>query len=194
MSLLNDQEKGKSTTSKLSSLSHENKDHSIEKTATSSQTGTEIVDKHASTSTSRISNDHNDIHKLQLPIAVQNSQISNAIQSHSSLIHLNDQEETVSSKEPISSNDIISDVHENSSTKMSSTDSKDQNIDETSAEDNADKKSFRENLNNTINNVMYTPIILSPNPSLAQILVKTIVSPSRSIVNMTRIFKLDLLL
>jgi hypothetical protein len=147
----------------------------IGKTSNSSQPDTQILDEHASIATSKIFNYHNHINKLQLPVSTQQTSLFNTIQSNSFLTHLNDQNDTVSSNESIFSNIPTSDVRKRSSTKISSIYSKDQN--------NDDKKSSSEKINNTVTNKFYTPIMLSPNHSIAQQPANTVLSPSRIVVN-----------
>lgn len=157
----------------------------IKKTSNSSYDDTQMLGEHASISTSKIFNYQSDINKFQLPVPTQHSSISNTIQSNSFPTHLNEQNGTVSSKESISSDNLTSDVH-----KHSSIDSKDRNLVATPFQNTDDRKSSSGKIVNTVNNVIHTPIMLAPNHSIAQKPANSILSPSRTIVNIICTFKL----
>lgn len=156
-----------------------------EKTPNSSQANTQVVDEHASIATSKIFNHPNDINKLQLPVSTQHSSISNTIQSNSFLTHVNDQDDTISSKESISNDSPASDLQKRSSRKISSINSKDQNIVATPIQHNDDRNLSSGKIDNTVNNKFYTPIMLSPTHSIAQQPANSVLSPSRMTVNIS---------
>jgi len=149
----------------------------IKKTSDSSQADTQMLDEHTSITTSKIFNHQNNINKFQLPVSTQHSSICNTIQSNSLLTRFNEKNEIVSSKESISSDNLTSDVREHSLIG-----SKDQNFVATTVQNTDDKKSLSEKIVNTVNNVIHTPIMLSPNHNIAQKPANTVLSPSRTIV------------
>lgn len=137
----------------------------IDKTPKSSQAHTQVLDGTTSIVTSKLVNHQNDINKLQLPVSTQNLSISNSI-----LTHLNEQDDTIPSQKSVSSDNPILDEHE-----RASVDSKDQN--------NDNKKSSSGKIDHTVNNEFYTPLMLLPNHSIAQQPANTVLSPSRTTVN-----------
>lgn len=149
----------------------------MEKTSNSLPIDTQTSDGHTSNATSKILNSQNDINKFQLPVLTEHSNISNIIQTNSSLTYLNEQDDTIPSKESIFNGNSTSDLHRHSSTKSSSIDS---NAITTPIQNNKDKKL---SVDNTVHDGFYTPIMLSPNNNIVQHPINTIISPSRSIVN-----------
>ncbi len=140
-------------------------------------------DEHTSIASTKTFNLKDDINKLQLPVSTQQLSVSNAIQSNSFLTHLHNQNDTVSSKDSISSDNPTLNGQKHLSSEKSSIDSEDQSIVATPIDSNDDKKSTNEKIDDSVIEEFYTPNILSPNYSNLQQSPNTVLSPSRTAVN-----------
>ena len=153
------------------------------KTSDSSQINMQASDEHTSIASTKTFNLKDDTNKLQLPVSTHQLSISNAIKSNSFLTHLHNENDTVSSKESISSDNPTLNGQKHLSPEKSSIDSEDQSIVATSIESNENKKPSNEKTDDSMTEEFYTPTILLPNDSNVQQSPNTVLSPSRTAVN-----------
>ncbi|CAF4372649.1 unnamed protein product, partial [Rotaria sp. Silwood2] len=163
------------------SLIETNEPHiDIEKPSKSSHANAQLFNEHTSITTSTVFNHQNEINKLQLPVSTQYFNISNDIKSNSFLTDLNNQNSIVSYKESISNNVLKS----NEEKKHSPTNSHNQNIvKDISIQNIEDKKLSNDKIDNAITNEFHKSTILLVDHNITQQSVKSVLSPSKTTVN-----------
>lgn len=127
-----------------------------------------------------VSHKANYINQLQLPVLIQYSAISNVmLRSYSVLTHLDDHHNVILSQQVTTSESLISNAN-----KHSMVDSDNHNIMKKNSKPNQkDNSSMEDETDDGLTNEYYTPLIPSLDNDIAHQSVKSMLSPSKNVMN-----------
>ena len=147
------------------------------------------MDQHISKADSRTFHHQNDLNKLRLPVSTEHLSHSQSVKSNSSLIHLNNQDDSQSSNQSISNSSSRSKTEAHSLAQIPETDSEDQIVTAATTK-TEDSQSSNPEIDEKTTGEMSTPVILSPNSNVVQQSATVVLSPLQTTVNYLHSLKL----